>query len=414
MFNRERWEELFETISKNKLRTALTGISVASGIFILVLLLGVGQGLQNGIENQFQDDAKNRLIVYTGQTTKGYKGMNPGRDISLKNKDYNFATRRYSEDIEYKSPKYRIWSSQVNYKDETGNYRVEGVYGDNQFLESASMISGRFINARDQKKYEKSAAIGRKVKNELFDDKDAIGSFIKLSGLNFKVVGVYSDPGGDREESRVFVPLSTAQRVFNGGDTLSSMTFTLPKEESFDKALKTSDYVTADLEEQLKERHAVAPDDVSAITVRNTLESAQRIYGLMNMVNVFFWVVGIMTIFAGVVGVGNIMLIIVKERTKEIGIRKALGAKPWSIVGMILHESIFVTFMAGFSGLFLGLVLLEFVAPQIDTDFIANPSVNFNVALTTVFILVLSGAIAGFFPSWKAARIKPITALRDD
>jgi putative ABC transport system permease protein len=414
MFNRDRWEELFETIAKNKLRTVLTGISVASGIFILVLLLGVGQGLQNGIENQFQDDAKNRLIVYTGRTTKGYKGMNPGREIELRNKDFDFASRRYEDNIEYKSPKYRIWSSQVNYENETGNYRVEGVYGDNQFLESATMVSGRFVNTRDQKKYEKNAAIGYKVKTELFKDKEAVGKFIKVANLNFKVVGVFSDPGGDREESRVFIPLSTAQRVFNGGDTISSMTFTLPQAASFDKALKTSDYITANLEKQIKERYTVAPDDNSAVTVRNTLESAQKIYSLLNMVNIFFWIVGIMTIFAGIVGVGNIMLIIVKERTKEIGIRKALGAKPWSIVGMILHESIFVTFMAGFFGLFLGLLLLEFVAPLIDTDFISNPSVNFNIALTTVFILVLAGAIAGFFPAWKAARIKPITALRNE
>ena len=228
------------------------------------------------------------------------------------------------------------------------------------------------------------------------------------------MIGVFSDPGGEREENRVFVPLSTGQRVFNGANNLNNMAFTLEKEDNFDDALAASNKFSAELTQYLKEKHSIAPEDDRAITVNNTLENAKRFFTLMDMIKFFFWGVGICTIIAGIVGVSNIMLIIVKERTREIGVRKALGAEPLSIVGMILHESIFVTAIAGLVGLISSLALLEVVGPLIETEFIANPSVNFTVALTTVGILIVAGALAGFFPAWRAARIKPIVALRDE
>ena len=256
--------------------------------------------------------------------------------------------------------------------------------------------------------------IGNKVKQDLFGSKEAVGEYVQINGINFKVVGVYSDPGGEREETRVFVPLSTSQRVFGGSDKVRNLGFTLKPQENFQDALAQSLQFSAEIEEFLKERHLVAPEDTSAINVNNTLENAKRFYDLIGMIKTFFWVVGICTIIAGVVGVSNIMLIIVKERTKEIGIRKALGAQPLSIIGMILHESIFVTAIAGFTGLILSMALLEVLGPNMQMDYIKNPSVNFNVAITTVFILVLAGALAGFVPAWRAARIKPITALREE
>ena len=210
------------------------------------------------------------------------------------------------------------------------------------------------------------------------------------------------------------MPLSTAQRVFGGGNNIANMAFTLEPAENFEAALAASTRFSEAIENQLKETHTIAPDDESAISINNSLENAKRFFDLMDMIKFFFWGVGICTIIAGIVGVSNIMLIIVKERTREIGIRKALGAEPLSIVGMVLHESIFVTAIAGFIGLIASLLLLEFVGPLIETQYISNPSVNFNVALTTVFILVLAGAIAGFFPAWRAARIRPIVALRDE
>lgn len=415
MFDLERWQEIFETIRKNKLRTFLTGLSVASGIFILVILLGIGQGMQNGISNQFQGDATNRISIWTEETSVEYQGLNPGRSIQLENSDYNFAVKKHADLLEYSSSLYRIWGGMVNYEDQTGSYRVEGVLPDYQFLENEDMLAGRYINYRDQQNFRKVAVIGRKVKTDLFKKgKNPVGERIQISGLNFKVVGVYSDPGGDREESRVFIPLSTAQRVFNAGNDIRMLSFTLPKLANFDQAVAVSKHFISDLKNNIKEKYSIAPTDESAIGISNSLESAKKFYGLTRMIKWFFWGVGIATIFAGIVGVSNIMLIIVKERTKEIGIRKALGAEPLSIIGMILHEAIFVTLIAGFSGLIGGLLLLEFIGPLIQTEFIANPSVNFNVAITTVFILVIAGAAAGFFPAWRAAKIKPIIALRDE
>ncbi|MBW2962432.1 ABC transporter permease [Mesonia aestuariivivens] len=415
MFNLERWEEIFETIRKNKLRTFLTGVSVASGIFILVILLGVSTGMQNGVQQQFQRDAANRISVWTGATSIEYKGLNPGRDIQLTNNDYDLIDRKYQDQLEYKSSIYRIWGGLVNYKNESGSYRVEGVLPDYQFLESATLTDGRFINYADNKRYEKIAVIGLKVYKDLFKDKkSAIGKSIEVQGILFKVVGVYTDPGGEREESRVFVPLSTAQKVFGAGQDVGSLAFTLPQEDNFEQAVKTSKAFTDKLEKQLKEAHTIAPEDESAIDINNSLENMKNVYDMMRNIRLFFWFVGIATILAGVVGVSNIMLIIVKERTKEIGIRKALGAQPLSVVGMILHESVFVTTIAGFFGLLFGMLLLEFVGPMVETDFISNPTVNFQVAVSTVFILIFAGAIAGFFPAWRASRIKPIVALRDE
>ena len=415
MFDLERWQEIFETISKNKLRTFLTGLSVASGIFILVILLGIGQGMQNGIAKEFEQDASNMLSVWTNVTSKEYKGLNPGREITLKNDDYTQTVNKYNDQLEYKSSVFRIWSGLINYKKESGNYRVEGVWPDLQFLENAKMTQGRFLNYRDIDNVEKVVVLGNKVKNDLFKNgEDVIGKYVQISDINFKVIGVFSDPGGERDESVVFLPISTAQMVFNGGNDLRRLAFTLPQRDNFEQALAESEKFSEELGAYLKEKHSVAPDDNRAITINNSLENTKRFYDLNKMIEMFFWGVGICTIIAGIVGVSNIMLIIVKERTKEIGIRKALGAQPLSIIGMILHESIFVTTISGFIGLIFSLALLEFVGPLIETEYIANPSVDFNVALTTVFILVLAGAIAGFFPAWRAARIKPIIALRDE
>jgi putative ABC transport system permease protein len=415
MFNIERWQEIFETIRKNWLRTILTMISVFFGIFILVILLGFGQGMQNGIAQEFEQNASNRIAVWTGVTTVEHKGLNPGRFIELKNEDYEYLIKKYEDDLEFKSSVYRIWSGVATYKNESGSYRVEGVFPDYQFLENASLTHGRFVNYMDQDNYEKVITIGHKVYRDLFEkDEDPIGKQIQISGINFKVIGVYTDPGGEREETRIFLPLSTAQRVFNGGNKVRNLGFTLKPQATFKKALEQSIQFSAELESFLKERHIVAPEDTSAINVFNTLEEAKRYYDLMAMIKLFFWIVGICTIIAGVVGVSNIMLIIVKERTKEIGIRKAIGAQPWSIIGMILHESIFITAIAGFFGLIVSMGLLEIVGPNVEIDYVVNPSVNFNVALTTVFVLIIAGALAGFFPAWRAAKIRPIEALREE
>ncbi|MRT15746.1 ABC transporter permease [Vitellibacter sp. q18] len=414
MFNIERWQEIFEAIRKNKLRTFLTGLSVASGIFILVILLAIGQGMSNGVEKEFQNDATNRISVWTNVTSVEYKGLNPGRNIEMDNRDYELATTKNETNLELKSGVYSRWGQLTTYKNETGSYRVEGVRPDYQFLENETLVAGRYINQGDVAASEKVAIIGNQVYLDLFKGKNALGEYIDIAGIKFKVVGVYSDPGGEREETRIFIPLTTAQRVYNAGDKLRSLAFTLKKQDSYEDALAASEAFSEQLKSDLKAKHSIAPTDERAVNVNNTLENAKRFYDLNNMIRWFFWGVGICTIIAGVVGVSNIMLIIVKERTKEIGVRKAIGAQPWSIIGMILHESIFVTAIAGFVGLIFGLALLQAVGPLIETDYIQNPSVDFSVAITTVFILIVAGAVAGFFPAYRAANIKPIEALRDE
>ncbi len=341
MFNIERWQEIFDTIRKNKLRTFLTGLSVASGIFILVILLAIGQGMENGIGQEFQDDAATRISVWTGVTAESYKGLNPGRRIEMDNDDYALAERKNIDQLEYKSGVYSVWGQLATYGKESGSYRIEGVKGDYQFLENETMTSGRYINESDLVNNEKVAVLGNRVYLDLFKGKNAIGEYIEISGINYKVVGVYTDPGGEREETRIFIPLTTAQRVYAAGNKLRSMVFTLEKQDKFEDALAASEIFSASLESDLKQKHTISPTDERAININNTLENAKRFFDLIAMIRGFFWGVGICTIIAGVVGVSNIMLIIVKERTKEIGIRKAIGAQPLSIIGMILHESYF-------------------------------------------------------------------------
>lgn len=415
MFSIERWQEIFEGLYKNKLRTALTGVSVASGIFILVILLGAGNGIQNGIQKQFEKDAANQISVWPGVTKKEYQGLGVGRQVQLRNADYDLATTLFKDYIEYKSAIFSVWSGNIIYKKETGNYRVEGVHPDYQFIENASIVKGRYINHTDNSNYEKNVIIGQKVATDLFKNgEEPLGQELNVSGMIYKVVGIYTDPGGEREESRVFIPISTAQKAYSAGDSIRSMSFTMKSSVNFDSAIAESNEFTQKLETFLKARHMVAPDDDGAIFINNSLEQAKNIYIITGGVQAFFWFVGICTIIAGVVGVGNIMLIIVKERTKEIGIRKALGASPFSIITMILQEAVFITVIAGFSGLIFGLVVWEVVAPYVEADFFTRPEVDFNVAITTLIILIVAGAFAGFVPAYRAAKIRPIVALRGE
>lgn len=414
MFNIERWQEIFDAIAKNKMRTFLTGTSVASGIFILVILLGAGKGLENGIAKQFANDADGVIWIWAGTTSKEYKGMNPGRRIQLRNSDFDLSTQKFEKQIDKKSSKFNVWNGNIVYGKETGNYDCQGVSADHQNIEKVSIIQGRFINENDLANDRKVAVIGQKLKMDLFKEKDPIGEQIEISNVKFKVVGVFTDPGGEREETRTYLPRTTIQKVFGGGDKISDMSFVLGKKNTYEEALAESKKFTEGIGQLLKGKNSVAPDDTSAIGINSTVENIKQFYDLNLYIRLFFWWVGICTIIAGVVGVSNIMLIIVKERTKEIGIRKALGATPFSIVGMILQESIFITTIAGFVGLLSSLALLELVGPQVKSEYFFNPQVDFTIALTTLVLLVFAGALAGFFPAYKAAKIKPIVALRDE
>jgi putative ABC transport system permease protein len=414
MFDLERWQEIFDTIRKNKLRTFLTGLSVASGIFILVILLGFGQGMRNGIAHEFEQDASTSVWVWPGLTTKEFKGMNPGRRIQLRNENYDSWTEQNSPSIEYNSARIFVNGISVTYGNEALVYGVRGVHEDFQFIENARIIEGRFLNYTDIQNTAKTLVIGNKIRKDVFGHLDSpIGEFVDISGIPFKIVGVFKEQR-EREEETMFIPLTTAQRVFNGGDRINNMAFTLPAAGTFDQAVAEAVAFKEELKQYLSQVHTIHPEDDSALNVFSALEEAKRYYSLTNNIKLFFWFVGICTIIAGVVGVSNIMLIVVKERTREIGIRKALGAKPWSIVGMILHEAVFITAFSGFLGLIFSMSLLELIGPHVEVDYIMNPSVNLNVALTTVFVLILAGTIAGFFPAWRAANIQVINALRDE
>jgi putative ABC transport system permease protein len=414
MFDLERWQEIFETIRKNKLRTFLTGLSVASGIFILVILLGFGQGMRNGIANEFEQDASTSVWVWPGITSKEFKGLNPGRRIQLRNENYDNWTAQNTSKIEYNSARIFVRDVSVTYGNEALVYGIRGVHEDFQFIENSRVSEGRFINYSDLVNTSKVIVIGNKIKKDVFGHLDSpIGESVDISGIPFKIVGVFKEQQ-EREEETMYIPLTTAQRVFNGGDRINNMSYTLPKAESFDQAVAEAVVFKDDLKKYLSQIHTVHPEDDSALEVWSALEEAKRYYSLTGNIKLFFWFVGICTIIAGVVGVSNIMLIVVKERTREIGIRKALGAKPWSIVGMILHEAVFITAFSGFVGLIFSMALLELIGPHVEVDYIMNPSVNLNVALTTVFVLVLAGTIAGFFPAWRAANVQVITALRDE
>ncbi|WP_222983217.1 ABC transporter permease [Flagellimonas meishanensis] len=414
MFDIERWQEIFDTIRKNKLRTFLTGLSVASGIFILVILLGFGQGMQNGVEHEFKEDATTSIWAWPGVTSKEFKGLNPGRRIQFINENFETASSMFNDVIEYESPRIFVRDVNVNYGKEALVYSIQGVSSDFQFIEGPVMREGRFINYQDEVSIGKVAIIGNKIKKDVFTDVDSpLGEFIDISGIPFKIVGVFGEMR-DREEERIYIPITTAQRVFNGGNRINNMSFTLPPVENFDEAVAQAVDFKKNLRTYLQQAHTVAPDDNGAMEVWSAMEEAKRYYGLTGNIKIFFWFVGICTIIAGVVGVSNIMLIVVRERTREIGIRKALGAKPWSIVGMILQESIFVTAISGFTGLIFSMGLLEIVGPNVEVDYVVNPSVSFNVAFSTVLVLILAGTLAGFVPAWRAAKVQVVESLKDE
>lgn len=416
MFDLERWQEIFDTIRKNKLRTFLTGLSVASGIFILVILLGFGQGMQNGIDNEFKGDAATSIWVWPQRTTMEYKGLNPGRRIQLRNENYETVSKVFDQDFEKASVLYFPNDVQVVYNNDLLVYNVAGTNGDLQVIENEFMSEGRYINEKDVRENAKVAVISNKIKREVFSNLETpVGEYIMISGAGFKIVGVYGEYGrNESEEERIFIPVTTAQLAFNGADKINNLNFMLPEMDSFEETVALNDAFTTKLLEYLKLYHGVAPEDDRAIRLYNPIQEAKRFYTLGKAIELFFWAVGFLTLIAGVVSVSNIMLIVVKERTREIGIRKALGAKPWSIVGMIMHEAIFVTAVAGCTGLIFSMALLEFVGPNIEVDYVMNPSVDFNVALSTVILLIFAGAIAGFFPAWKAVNVQVIEALRDD
>lgn len=409
MFDLDKWQEIYSTISKNKLRTFLTGFSVAWGIFMLIILLGSGYGLENGVRKEFEDDAANTLWVNQGVTSMSYKGYKPGRFIQFRNEDYN--QTKTLKDVDHISGRFTIWENNtLSYKNEYGSFDIFCIHPDYGVVESLYPTKGRFLNDIDVEEIRKVAALGKMVDEALFKGEDPLGKYIQVAGIPFKVVGVFDDPGGDRDLSRIYIPISTAQMVFNRGNRLGTMSMTIG-----DASVERSQEMVEEIRKDFAQRHHFDPEDQRAIFIWNNVENYMQFMTLFANIRLFIWVIGIGTIIAGIVGVSNIMMIVVKERTKEIGIRKSMGATPGSIISLILQESILITAFAGYLGLVAGVGLLELISKNLPaTDYFSNPEVNINVALGATAILILAGAIAGFVPARKAAAVKPVVALRDE
>lgn len=409
MFDLDKWQEIFATIRKNKLRTFLTGFSVAWGIFMLIVLLGSGNGLQNGIEYQFKSDATNTIWLFPGSTTMAYKGMKPGRQINFTNEDYTFVKENIPG-VEEISARYYFWQNRIiSYKKQFGSFDLICVHPDMQSIEKISVEQGRMLNQVDLQRNRKVVIIGLPVKLALFKNgENPLGEYIRVNGVPFQVVGVFTDRN-DRDQQRLYLPISTAQMIFNGGNTIHNLTITTNLSAEASEALEQT------LRTRLAERHRFNRDDKSALYINNTLREFKQFQNMFMGIKLFVTVIGLFTIIAGVVGVSNIMIIVVNERTKEIGIRKAIGATPWSVIFLIIFESVIITSFAGYIGLVGGIGLLELVNKFMPaSDFFRNPEVDFTFAVSATLVLVFSGMLAGLFPAIKAARIRPVTALHDE
>jgi putative ABC transport system permease protein len=410
MFDLDLWQEILATIRQNRLRTFLTGFSVAWGIFMLIILMGSGTGLANGIEYSFRDDAVNSIWVRPGEISIPYKGQQPGKPIELTNRDYR-DLRLTQDDIQHITSRFYLRGDvQVRYRNETGSFTVRAVHPDHKYLEKTIITRGRFINPFDQKQHRKVAVIGEKVRTALFGAHDPMGQYIDVNGVPFQVVGLFTDEGSDREQELIYLPISTAQRAFAGGNSIDQVMFTI-QDTDVTRSKRLVDSVRSDL----ARRHHFAVDDDRAVFIRNVFEVFERFVNLMQGIRGFIWIVGLGTILAGIVGVSNIMMIVVKERTRELGVRKALGATPLSIIGLILLESIIITATAGYVGLVSGVGLLQLVNQAVPkNEIFMNPQVNFKLAVGATALLAAAGTLAGLIPAWRAARIRPIEALRDE
>lgn len=414
MFDLDKWQEILLSLRKHKLRTSLTAFGVFWGIFMLVLLLGAGNGLQNGAKYEFRDDATNSLWIYPRQTSMAYRGLAKNRQIEFENADYELLKDQV-EGTEYITGRFYLPNdlSRMVYNNVRYNFQIRCVHPDHQMLENTEMVRGRYINPKDIHEHRKVAVIGQLVKEEVFPTSNPIGKYIEIGGISFQIVGIFTDTGGDDEMRMIYLPITTAQRSFSTRPLINQLMVT-----TGDANLKEALAIEANIVRRLADRHRFNPEDEQAIRVRNQVERFQSIMGLFNMISLFIWIVGVGSIIAGVIGVSNIMLIVVKDRTKEIGIRKAIGATPWSVISMILQEAVLITSFAGYLGMALGIGLIHSInvlmeTYEVDAGFFRNPEVDLGMVLVATIVVVIAGAVAGLIPALKAARISPVEAMRE-
>ncbi|MDA9585148.1 ABC transporter permease [Flavobacteriaceae bacterium] len=410
MFDLDRWREIFQSINKNKLRSVMSGFTVAFAILLFTLLFGIVSGLKNTFEGAFVDNAVNSMIVRVWKTTKPFKGLQSGRRIQLKNPDYDYLEDKYDSKIDLMTA--RIFKNfSISYDNKQDNYSVTAVHPDHQFLEKTIIDEGRYINQLDINESSKVIVIGRLVKSDLFGEKPALGKRVNVGGISYKVIGIFSDDGGDNEERVAYIPVTTAQKLYGNNDYLNQIRIGYNQDLNLDEAIAFGKLVERDMRGRLD----IHPDDQSALSVRNMAEVSKGVD--VFMIALFFIVVfiGSGTLIAGIIGISNIMIFVIKERTKEFGIRKALGAKPSSIVGMVVQESVLITTIAGYLGLTLGTYILSLIGNNLEKDyFIKDPSVSQGLVIGATIVLIISGLIAALVPARKASQIKPVVALRAD
>ena len=401
MFDLDKWQEIFITIRKNPLRSFLTSFSVGWGILMLVTLLGLGKGLENGVRQEFQGDAINSIWVFNGKTSVPYQGLQPGRDIRMTVDDYQAIVQAIPPGEAITARFFIPGGAQITYNNELTDYNVRCVHPGHQQLENSEVVSGRYLNQIDLDKSRKVAIVGRRMLAELFKETDPIGQQIEVNGVAFKVVGVYAEES-EREEDVIYLPITTAMRAFGGDRYVNQIMFTVG-----DMSVAESEDMQAKITQILAQRKKFSLEDPAAVRVRNNVVQFQQFMNVMAGIRIFVWFIASGTILAGIIGVSNIMVIVVKERTKEFGVRKALGATPASIVGLIMQEYI---------GLLLGVALINALDKSLTeaVDIFASPEVNLNLAITAMILLIIAGSLAGLIPAMRAASIRPIEALREE
>ena len=409
MFDIDRWREIFESIRSNILRTILSGFTVALGLYIFVVLFGIGNGLKNAFTEGFARDAANLIAISTGKTTIAFEGLQTNRKVVLQNDDYSNIVKEDPKKIEHASARYTT-NMIVKYGRESGAYQINGSDPAEKFIENRTLLDGRFINSRDLALQQKVAVIGRMVQRDLIKNGSPVGKDLDLNGTMFKVIGVFADDGGDQDERMISVPLSTLQQLKKGSDTISRVYITYDPNLTPEAAIAYSDQLEKNLKKDLK----VSPDDENAVRVNNNAKNLEKTFQFLLIITVIVGFIGLGTLLAGIIGISNIMVYIVKERTKEIGVRKAIGAKPGAIVGLILQESIVITVISGIIGVALGVLTLTLIGDRLEKYFIMDPSVGWGLIVFAFVCLVIAGLISGFVPAFRASRIKPIEALRSE
>jgi putative ABC transport system permease protein len=420
MIDIEKWREILSTLGRHKLRTGLTAFGVFWGIFMLTVLLGAGKGLENGVDLGFPRVTNTVYIWQQGATQIPYQGMPIGREITLRPGDIDAIARNVgSVGFVTGQNSVGIWGGSapyVVYKSKNGGFSIQGGFAGIEDYDSMRITTGRSINAFDESQRRKVALLGQRVRDQLFGkDENPVGADITINGINFQVIGSYvslQNGNQQQEEQRIYIPNSTLRYSFNQTDRVGSFVV-VPKPGLHARQAE------ADVKAYLAKVNKVSPDDKGVFGSFNLQDEHDKVEGLFTGIKFFSWMVAIGTIFAGAVGVGNIMLIVVKERTREIGLRKALGATPASIVSMIVQESLFITVVAGYSGLVMGALLIQGIASMVEAGggragFFGAPEVEFKTALVALTVLVISGLLASLMPAAKAAGVNPIVALQDE